>query len=207
MTKKELERFFSIMSASWDQRKLAADQVEIWSMFLGDLDGGLAIKALSDLVTTQVFPPSIAEIRARCAALQSPGIAKTGDAAWGEVLAAISEHGYVWKNVRFDDPITDGVVRDLGWQNLCASENQVSDRSQFIAAYEKRKVEFKAEIQRSPGALPSANHLRLSGEQTQHALPSSPPNLRVVKGENEEQKLVVKADMDRLLMAMNGGGK
>jgi hypothetical protein len=167
MIKKELERFFAIMSAGWDQRKLTSDQVEIWSMFLADLDGPLALRALADLVNTQIHPPAIAEIKARCALLQSPGLTKTGDMAWGEVLAAISQHGYTWKNVHFDDPITDQVVKSLGWLNLCASENMVSDRAQFIAAYEKHRVEAKAETQRSPGALPQYNDRQLAAPLTE----------------------------------------
>lgn len=210
MKKSEVVELVTFLSNCVGQSKLTPDQAEAYALMLADLDSEVLKRAVYQLGRTSKFFPSVSEVRARCAELQSPGVVKTGDDAWGDVLVAISEHGYTWKHVAFGDPLVDKIVRNMGWINLCQSENIVADRAHFIRAYEMHRGEFKAEIQRSQGALPSINQLRLPAEQPQHALPTPSPYLRVVNADYREGYVnadEAKSVMADLLKKISGGGR
>jgi hypothetical protein len=58
----------------------------------------------------------------------------SGMEAWGEVVAAFENVG-MYREPTFTHPLIGNIVNQMGWQNLCQSENGMADRARFIDAY------------------------------------------------------------------------
>lgn len=149
-----------------------------WHNVVGHLEPDVLQAAMTAAATrTQFFPtPSLV---LECATELTVGPLKSGAEAWGELQAAIQEHhwnhppdgaqaqmvtNYFWT---FSDPAIGKVVKALGWANLCLSENQMSDRSQFIRAYEVEcaRARETAKIQPLTGAVKAPLQLTGSSER------------------------------------------
>jgi hypothetical protein len=66
--------------------------------------------------------------------VQSKNNLPSGMEAWGEVVAAFENVG-MYREPKFSHTLIDNIVRQMGWQNLCTSENAMADRARFIDAY------------------------------------------------------------------------
>ena len=117
--------------------------------------------------------PTIAELREAAAALvQLPQ--RSGLDAWGDVVNAMADTRYYTGYTDgcheypvFDDPITQSLVKSLGWVDLCRSENPIADRARFIDAYNVRANAARGEV-----SLPT---LLRAGAQRQAALGTVEP--------------------------------
>ena len=128
----------------------------LWYRMLKDLDGKTVAAAVYKHISSCKFPPTIADIREQCAAIESGG-EKNWLEGWGMVVRAIGRHGMygrkeAMKKLRDFDPLTADVVEKMGWQNLCESENQVADRANFRIAYEAYSTR-KKELAKLPPNL------------------------------------------------------
>ena len=85
----------------------------------------------------RAFAPSIGEIRGAVSSLRRAAM-NTHDSysAWQEVLQQIAAVGS-YGTPSFSSPLIARTVRNLGWRNLCLSENQTADRARFVDAYEQ----------------------------------------------------------------------
>ncbi len=85
----------------------------------------------------RAFAPTIGEIRGAVADLRKTAANVPGSyQAWEEVCHAIRDTGS-YRSPEFSSPLIERVVRNLGWRNLCMSENQVADRARFVQAYDQ----------------------------------------------------------------------
>jgi hypothetical protein len=148
---------------------------------LRDLDADAARAAVSALVLTERWIPTIAAIRAKAAEL-TQGRARTGAEAWGDVAEAMRRYGShraPGVDFEFADPLVAQVVQRFGWRDLCASDVPGVDRAQFERAYNEL-AERAAQDRAVAGALavprrelPSG--LRPLGEVIANALPGGRP--------------------------------
>lgn len=107
----------------------------VWIEQLADIDSALLSAACAQYRSSPAeWFPSAGKIRNIALELSTPATRRTGLEAWGDVIKAISDVGY-YRVPYFTDTIVSEVVKSLGWQNLCISENQMSDRARFIDAY------------------------------------------------------------------------
>ena len=85
-------------------------------------------------------------------------------------MAAVRRYG-AHRDPFWADPLVGRAVRGIGgWAQICASENQVADRSQFVALYEK----LAAEARREATAGSAIAELRqVAGPQAAQQLTSS----------------------------------
>jgi hypothetical protein len=85
----------------------------------------------------RAFAPTIGEIRGAVSDLRraSANVPSAYD-AWQEVCREILNTGS-YGTPGFSSPLIERVVKNLGWRNLCMSENQVADRARFVQAYEQ----------------------------------------------------------------------
>lgn len=79
---------------------------------------------------------------------------RSGAEAWGSVVRALREVGHT-ATPKFNDPLTAQVVKSLGWQYLCQSEDQMADRAHFMRMYE----ELRQREERDRRLLPEARRL------------------------------------------------
>ena len=146
MDKKQFSKLITGLKAAYPRFTMlnTNEEMEFWYTMLQDIDYQVAQNATMEFISTSVFPPSIAEIRNLCAdrLTEKP---KSFDDAWGTVLKALRSYGHMegGKALESMDEITRQIVRNLGWYNLCMSENPEADRANFRMAYEKKIKEVE----------------------------------------------------------------
>jgi hypothetical protein len=109
-----------------------------YEQMLADLEYAPAMAAIQRIAAVHRFPtilPSIADIREATLTI-THGERRPGGDAWGDVLAAVSRFGS-YRSPTFDDPVVARCVQQLGWQEICLSENQVADRARFVELYDQ----------------------------------------------------------------------
>ncbi len=115
--------------------------VELWVEMLSDLPDDALTAATRECIANLTWFPKIAEIRQHTFdILQAANPTPDPHAAWAEVQIELQRVGhYAGKpgyELRFSNPLIEQTAMTIGWQHLCASENPISDRAQFIQAYQ-----------------------------------------------------------------------
>lgn len=185
MTRDEACDVAELLLASYPtqrQRMSRQDADQMTTAYAGallDLEAACARAAVSALVLTEQWMPTIASIRAKAAELSS-GRKREGGEAWGDVVKAMRRYGYVRTpgvDFQFEDPIVARCVSSLGWTELCGSENAISDRAQFVKLYAEL-ASAEASDRAIGGALPGAaigrslpSGTRSIADVVAHALP------------------------------------
>lgn len=112
---------------------------EVYWQTLQDIPSDELKAAVLHCVTEsgRAFAPSIGEIRGAVSDLRraSANVPSAYD-AWQEVCKQILLVGS-YGTPTFTSPLIERTVKNLGWRNLCLSENQVADRARFVQAYEQ----------------------------------------------------------------------
>lgn len=128
------------------------DSITVWYEMLKDLDFTMCKSAAQEYISTGKFPPTIADIREKCAGYANVPIIDWSE-AWETVLRMIRKFGYMEEVQALScmDDITRTCVKRLGYQNICMSESIVSDRANFRDIYEneakRRKEQNKIPLQ------------------------------------------------------------
>lgn len=144
MTKKEFALIAVGIKSAYPASKVLEDEatMRFWYQMLQDIDGKVFENAVMEHISTNIYPPNIAELRKLCMErCKTPVL--SFDEAWGVVQNAISTYG--WRNPEeafavFDE-LTLSVVKNLGWTRLCMSENPTADRANFRDAYQQKAEE------------------------------------------------------------------
>lgn len=161
MTQAEVAKIVAVLLAAFPQSRATPQTSQVYERMLADLDYPAVNAAVERLLATAKFMPTIAEIRETALTL-AVGEQKPGGQEWGTVLKAIGRWGtYRVPGVdfKFDDPVTAQCVAAMGWENLCASENQQADRARFTELYDKLAVQERRK-QLSDG-LPAMQRYRI----------------------------------------------
>ena len=138
-TPDDIQQIINMFLAAFPNYKPTPMTPEIYFQTLQDIPSDELKAAVLHCLTEdgRAFAPSIGEIRGAVADIRrtSANVPSSYD-AWQEVCEVIRNVGS-YRLPEFSSPLIDRVVRNLGWRNLCMSENQVSDRSRFVQAYEQ----------------------------------------------------------------------
>jgi len=125
------------LTSAYPRQTLNAENIEIYGVFLCDLDFDLAKMAVMRHVASSKFFPTIAEIReaAQKNVDTTPGLTE----AWGEVSRAISHVGF-YGSPEFSHEAITQTVTAIGWQYMCQTElNDMGIlRAQFLRLYEAK---------------------------------------------------------------------
>lgn len=113
------------------------EAMQLWFRELNDIPFNVAEAALRKWVSTNKWSPSIAEIRESAANIQNGDMLDWGE-AWEQVCTAIRQYGFYEPKKALDsmDPLTRKVVKQLGFRNICVSENPMAERANFRQCYE-----------------------------------------------------------------------
>lgn len=132
------------IKAAYPASKILEDKpsMDFWYMMLKDIPYDVAENAIMEHICTNVFPPNIAEIRKLCIERCKKPVLSFDD-AWGVVQKAMRDYGFYNPQKAFEtmDELTLSVVKNLGWSNLCRSENPEASRANFRMAYEAKTKE------------------------------------------------------------------
>ena len=121
---------------------------DFWYQMLKDIDGKVVQNAVLEHINTNVFPPSIADIRRLCTERYMKSIPSFDD-SWGKVQRAIGAFGWNDPESAYKtfDNLTLEIVKNIGWNALCHGDNQAANRANFREAYEKKAEKIQKEMQ------------------------------------------------------------
>lgn len=129
------------------------DSVKIFYAMLMDIPYDTLVSALKRYVMTNKYPPTVADLRATAAEATRP-VSEDWSAAWEKVRKAIRYFGYYRENEALeslDEPIRT-IVKRLGYQELCLTDNMAVDRANFRKIYEQMQAQ-ENERAKLPGSL------------------------------------------------------
>lgn len=140
----------SMIKAAYPNSMVMPDRnsMDFWFEMLKDLQYEACKNSVVEIVSTSKFPPSIAEIREKCATKTNSKIKSPGE-AYESVMTAISKFGRNEPQKAYEtlDEATVKAVKQLGYVYLCNSENMMADRANFFKVYEVIAKEKQTEIQ------------------------------------------------------------
>ena len=123
------------------------DLITVWRMVLNDIPYKLAEAALIKVLSTNKFFPAPAEIKEAAYSLM-PG-PPTAEEAWEEVREIItsghllSEYQYNGWIPQWSHELVKKTVQEMGFRELCASENIGITMAQFKKHYDNNKMAHK----------------------------------------------------------------
>ncbi len=155
MDKKEFAVFASALRTYYPKENILPNQpaMELWYRELSDIPYQVAEAALRKWVATNKWSPSIAEIREQTADIVN-GEQMTWGEAWEKALNAVRRYGSYGKAEALNslDPLTRKCVENIGYLDLCMSENIMVERAHFQKIFEVYSKRQQTE-QRLPAPL------------------------------------------------------
>lgn len=144
MTKQEFAAFASALKTYYPREQLLPNEqaMKLWYQELADIPMQIAEAALRKWVSTSKWSPTIADIREMTVDVKR-GDAPDWSEGWMKVNLAIKRYGRYRQAEAMEslDPITRKAVKNLGFQNLCDTED--------IGYYTRRFQQiFEAEAKR-----------------------------------------------------------
>lgn len=139
MTRQEFATFAMALKTYYPREALLPNQpaMELWYRELEDIPYKVAEAALRKWVATNKWSPSIAEIREITTTIQY-GEQLTWGEAWERALNAVRRYGSYNRQAALDslDPLTRKCVENIGYMDLCMSENIMVERAHFQKIFE-----------------------------------------------------------------------
>lgn len=148
MTKLEFATLVVAMQAMYGEDFIGTEQaLDVWYALLHDLDYQILSKVLQQYMLTNKFKPTVAELLEIYTELVSPTISDWRE-GWKKVSKAIGHYGMYQEKAAMEsfDEITREVVKRLGFQNICLSENIVADRARFAEIYQVIQSRKRTEL-------------------------------------------------------------
>ena len=152
-TQIEILRVLKILGDVYPTYRLSSSAVEIYVRLLADVPGPILEQGALEHISRSSFFPSIAEIRQAAFNLSDAinPIPSEYD-AWSDVQSQTQCIGHEGQP-QFENPVTTRVVQQLGWRQLCLSENPIADRAHFIQAYRELVNAQRYSAHRLPAGL------------------------------------------------------
>jgi hypothetical protein len=150
----QIIKILSVMTLAYPKFELKPDTLEVYILMLRDLDPVVLDQAAKICMATKTFFPAVAEIRAAAAEVTARAnhLPSAGE-AWGEITDKIKTHGNTMTGKEyptFSNPVVERVVKFMGWNNLCLSENEIADRARFLQIYEAEERRTREDMQYLP---------------------------------------------------------
>lgn len=140
MVRSEVAKLLAVLAAAYPRFEVNELTEQVWFEMLQDIPYQVAQVAVKKLILESSYPPAIADVRKQVAEVIIPAEEQIDAVtAWGEVINAIHYYGYYRQDEALSSmsPLTAGVVRCMGWQEICTSEELSVIRGQFLRMYEQ----------------------------------------------------------------------
>ena len=140
MDKKEMIKIFSIFNVCYPKFMESGKEeimLNVWHELLKEYPYELVMLSSQKHIKSSKFAPTIHDIIDGISEYENIGKIDA-ITAWGMVVRAIRNYGY-YRQVEALNSMPEDVakiVENMGWQNLCMSENDMADRAHFTKAYE-----------------------------------------------------------------------
>lgn len=138
MTKAEVAKILAVLAASYPKFEVDDLKVKVWHEMLCDLEYSVVNIAIKKLIMQNTFPPAIAEVRKAVTEITNPKCLTAAE-AWGEVLRAVKNYGHyrAKEAIASLSPTTAQVVKYIGWDEICLSEEPEIIRAHFLKMYDQ----------------------------------------------------------------------
>ena len=168
MNRKDATQLVAILAAAYPAAQIQEQTAYAYQMGLSDIAYADAERAVSVLMRTSKFMPTVAEIREVLADASTN--LEPWDAAWDELASAVDQYGsYLHHPSRgwpgWSDDLVASAVRHIGYENACTmdSSNIGTIRAQFRDYYRNAANRQKKIVQTGDAALPAGNIRALKG--------------------------------------------
>ncbi len=148
MVRSEVAKLLAVLAAAYPRFEVNELTERIWFEMLQDIPYQVAQVAIKKLILESPYPPAIADVRKRAMEIVAPPEERIdGSEAWGEVIRAIHCYGYYKEAEALASmlPKTAKVVKWMGWQEICTSENVDVTRGQFLKMYQQIQARCEKE--------------------------------------------------------------
>lgn len=166
MDRDEFKVLVKGMKAVYAQPTFIPDQdaFNMWFALIGDLSYEVCSVAIKKYMLTNKFPPTVAEIREMAAEIVS-GDPLTWGESWERALNAVRRYGSYNKKEALDslDPLTRKCVDNIGYMELCMSENIMVERAHFQKIFEIYSKRQQTEKQMPLALQQAISKLQLKG--------------------------------------------
>ena len=139
MDRDEFKLLVKGMKAVYAQPTFIPDQdaFNMWFALIGDLSYEVCNVAIQKYMLTNKFPPTVAEVREIAANVQN-GDQLTWGESWERALNAVRRYGSynVQEALNSLDPLTRKCVENIGFLEICRSENIMVERAHFQKIFE-----------------------------------------------------------------------
>lgn len=140
MTKEDFAKGMKLLSLAYT-KEVSQEQIEVWYSILGNYTAEEFSQAVQDLIKTERYMPSIAQIT-ESIAKQHIGDYPSAEDEWNCVKDAIRKIGFYRQEEALNSlkPFTREIVERIGFTNLCMADQdqQVWNRKEFIDTYNNR---------------------------------------------------------------------
>lgn len=151
MTRDDVKKIFAILVSAYTESRMPSmneQTINAWHYLLSDIDGRIAQAAVARWITTERFPPTIADIRSSCIQVN----AESADQAWGKVLEAVRKFGYTQKDeaLMYLPENIRTIVSRFTWEYFCSMPiDEVSTyfaqfRNAYNAHIDHKRIELQA---------------------------------------------------------------
>lgn len=166
MTKQEFATLAMALRTYYPKEGILPNKeaMQLWYRELQDIPYQVAEMALRKWVATNKWSPSIAELREITAGIVN-GETLTWGEAWENVLKAVRKHGSYGKREALAslDPLTRRCVENIGYMDICMSENIMVERAHFQKIFEIYAKRQQMDRQISQPLLQAINQVQLKG--------------------------------------------
>lgn len=152
MNKQEFGQIALAIKTYYPTDKVFATDVaiDLWFKHFEDIPYNVMSAAIEKWVLTNERSPSIAALRGMCVSITGGEVPDSGQ-AWEEVVNAIRKYGYYREGEALESlsPLARETTKQIGFYELCVSENQVADRAHFMQMYDQVARRHKTDSQLS----------------------------------------------------------
>lgn len=183
MTRDETKTILATMASVYPRTlmpEVTELTINVWFQLLQDVPYSSASVAVAAWLSTNKYPPTIADIREK---LSPPDSRDAPEEAWGTLMSAVRKFGHTQEQDALNSltGACRGIARRFGWRYWC--QMPIEDESTYYAQFRNAyTVEVKREIERKQ--IPSFlwDKLKLIGGQHETSL------LLASSSENEEEQ-------------------
>lgn len=168
MNKEKFLKIMTYMGIAYN-KEFTKEQLEVWYSFLKEYNDEELNNAVKNLINTEKYLPSIAQIKEEIAKTKLNDIPEAEE-EWNEVLKSVSRYGSYRQQEALESlkPYTAKIVGYIGYQRICMSspEEQIWNKKEFISEYNGLKDKEMENLQiGNTNKLELVNNIKMIGSE------------------------------------------
>lgn len=127
-------------------KEFTEEQATVWYDFFKDEDFNNFRNAVKRIIPKKQFMPSIAELKSEITLLKNPVLQIDTDEAWDKAITTIRRYGRYRQDeamAAMPDEHTRDVIRQIGFERICNSQNIEWERKLFKELFGNKKDNYE----------------------------------------------------------------